>query len=210
MANDQEEQIKRESIGAFVHELRTPLTSMRMVLELGRRAGNGDGGVLLDRDLADMLDGALRDLQGLADALQETSWLERGRIKLDTGPTNLHSVLDAVQEKTSERLRIAVDGDSEVAGPWDEARLTTALVGLAEATNRCGKGDGSVQLDIAAGEGICRLTFSAGTPGGEARPLNADLGFPFFRGYAQLRKMGAHVNVDRWERAVRIDVQLPL
>jgi signal transduction histidine kinase len=210
MANDQEEQIKREAIGAFVHELRTPLTSMRMVLELGRRAGAGDGSVLLDRDLADMLDGALRDLQGLADALQETSWLERGRIKMDTGPTNLAEVIDTVRARTAERLRVSIEGDAGVEGPWDEARLTTALIGVAEATNRCGKGDGSVQLDIAPAEGACCLTFSAGTPGGEARPLNADLGFPFFRGYAQLQKMGGQVTVERWERAVRIEVELPL
>lgn len=210
MANDQEEHIKREAIGAFVHELRTPLTSMRMVLELGRRAGSGDGNVVLDSDLAEMLDGALRDLQGLADALQETSWLERGRIKMDTGPTNLAAVLDTVRANTAEKLRITVESAPQIMGPWDEARLTTALIGVAEATNRCGKGDGSVQLDIASGEGVCRLTFSAGTPGGEARPLNADLGFPFFRGYAQLQKMGGHVKVERWERAVRIDVALPL
>lgn len=210
MANDQEEQIKRESIGAFVHELRTPLTSMRMVLELGRRAGSGDGSVVLDSELAGMLDGALRDLQGLADALQETSWLERGRIKMDTGPTTLATVLDTVGANTAERLQIAVQGGAEIEGPWDEARLTTALAGLAEAANRCGKGDGSVELEVIAGEGICRLTFSAGTPGGEARPINADLGFPFFRGYAQLQKMGGQVNVERWERAVRIEVMLPL
>ncbi len=165
---------------------------------------------MLDSDLAGMLDGALRDLQGLADALQETSWLERGRIKLDTGPTSLAAVLGTVQVNTAERLRIAIGGDARIEGPWDEARLTTALVGLAEATNRCGKGDGSVQLDIASGEGACRLAFSAGTPGGEERPLNADLGFPFFRGYAQIRTMGGEIAVERWERSVRIDVALPL
>lgn len=210
MADDVEDLIKRESIGAFVHDLRTPLTSMRMVMELGKRASTGDGNVVLDRELAEMLDGALRDLQGLADALQETSRLERGRLKLDSGPANLAAVLETVREETSARLRIAIEGDARVDGPWDGGRLATALVGMAEATNRCGKGDGSVQLGIARGEGVCRLTFSAGFRGGDARPLNAELGFPFFRGYAQIQKMGGEVTVERWERSVRIDVALPL
>lgn len=210
MTSDQEEQIQRESIGAFVHELRTPLTSMRMVLELGKRAGDGNGSVVLDTDLAEMIETALRDLQELADALQETSWLERGRIKLDTGPTSLASVMERVRADTAERLRIAIEGELGFDGPWDEARLTSALAGMAEATNRCGKGDGSINILVGSQEGRCDLVFTAGELEGNVKALNADLGYPFFRAFVQLRKMGADIDVDRRERAIRIVVALPL
>ncbi len=210
MSEDLEEQIRRESIGAFVHELRTPLTSMRMVLELGRRASSEAGEVRLDRDLAEMAEGALVDLQKLADALQETSWLERGRIKLGTGPTNLATVLETVKQDAGARLRITVEGDAGVDGPWDEARLGVALLGMAEATNRCGKGDGSVDVAVGAADGRCELVFSAGTLEGNAKALNADLGFPFFRAFVQLQKMGAEIAVDRRDRSIRIGVALPL
>jgi len=64
-----EELYRREAMGAFAHEVRTPLTSIRMVLELARREGT-NGELVLDGELAGMLDASVDDLQQLADDLQ--------------------------------------------------------------------------------------------------------------------------------------------
>ncbi|MDZ7727949.1 MAG: histidine kinase dimerization/phospho-acceptor domain-containing protein [Dehalococcoidia bacterium] len=104
MSDETREMLRREGVGAFVHELRTPLTSLRMVIELARRSSEGDR-LVLDEELAQMMESSLQDLQDLAQSLQEGSWLERGKIQLGTGPADLATVLDNARERLGEHVQ---------------------------------------------------------------------------------------------------------
>lgn len=200
------ELVRQEAIGAFVHEVRTPLTSIRMVLEIGKRAST-DGHVVLDGELIQMLESSLLDLQGLTDALQDMSRLERGRLTLRQEPTALASVFDRVQELTG----IALEGEpaSAVTGEWDRERLAVALGGMVAAANRCGAGDGVVRFVASGGREVCELHLESGTPSGVARPIDADLGHGFYRGHALIVAMNGSVAVRREAGYLGLAVRLP-
>lgn len=200
------ERARQEAIGAFVHELRTPLTSIRMVLEIGKRAGS-DGRASLDEELIQMMETSVTDLQRLADALQEMSRLERGRLVIGGEPTSLTVVLDRMRELTG----IAVDGEApgEIAGEWDRERLAVALGGMVAAANRCGAGSGVVRYTPGQGPGVCELHLESGTPSGVERAIDADLGHGFYRGHALIRAMGGTVAVHREAGYMAIRISLP-
>lgn len=200
--------LRREGVGAFVHELRTPLTSLRMVIELARRSSEGDR-LVLDEELARMMETSLQDLQDLAQSLQEGSWLERGKLQLGTGPADLATVLDNARERLGEHVSVECTPPN-IEGPWDADRLTIALAGMVDAANRCGTGDGHVRLECLEGDGACVLRFQDGEPGGTQRPITSDLGYAFFRGEMIISAMGGSVEVERADRYTCIRVSLPL
>lgn len=206
---DEEESYRREAMGAFAHELRTPLTSLRMVMELARREGEGDA-LRLDAELAAMLDGSLDHLQQLADDLQEASRLERRRLLLAEGPCDLRAAMAAAAELLAPRVILEGELPPSVEGPWDVPRLVRALAGFGDGVNRAGDGSGTVRLDweIEPGVAVCRL--SSGLPGGAPRPLMADVGFGFFRARLVVLAMGGAVRWERRERHFAVEVCLPL
>jgi signal transduction histidine kinase len=199
---------RREALGAFAHEVRTPLTSIKMVMELARRQST-EGGLLMDDELAGMLRTSVDDLQSLADDLQETSRLERGRLNLSPGPCELSAAVEAARDL----LRgIEITGSVEpgIDGPWDAARLVRAIAGFAESANRIGDGSGSVVLDLSVRAASVELAFCSGKPGGEERPIAADAGFSFFRSRQLVLAMGGSVHCQRAERYATFRVALPL
>lgn len=205
---EQVETYRREAMGAFAHEVRTPLTSIKMVMELARRQSTGQE-LLLDAELAEMLRTSIDDLQSLADDLQETSRLERGRVSLSTGPCDLAVAVDAARD-----LLRGIDIVGSVApgieGPWDAARLVRAIAGFTDSANRIGNGSGVVTLEVAPrGSGI-ELCFCSGEPGGAERPIAADAGFSFFRSRQLVLAMGGSVHCQRAERFATFFVALPL
>lgn len=205
---DETELYRREAMGAFAHEIRTPLTSIKMVMELARRQSQ-DGELLLDTELAEMLRTSVDDLQSLADDVQETSRLERGRVALSTGPCNLAAALAAAREMNRHVLLVGeVPGDIE--GPWDAARLVRAFAGFAESANRIGDGSGTVHARCEPAPGGVALIFTSGKPGREARPMAADAGFAFFRSRQLVVAMGGSVHCDRAERYASFQIVLPL
>lgn len=206
---DETEAMRREALGAFAHEIRTPLTSIRMVLELARRAGE-EGELRLDRELAEMLTVSIDDLQTLADDLQELSRLERGKVALSPGPCELPAAVAAATELLGQAPRLECEAVDEVAGPWDAARLVRALAGFARSANRIGDGSGVVRLRTERAEGSVRLWFESGTLEGPQRPIQADAGFAFFRSRQLVVAMGGSVHCDRRDRAVQFGVVLPL
>lgn len=205
---EQAEVFRREAMGAFAHEVRTPLTSIKMVMELARRQSS-DGQLMLDAELAEMLASSVDDLQQLADDLQETSRLERGKVSLSAGPSDLLAALNAARELAAP-LEIQGNGDARFEGPWDAPRLVRAIAGFAESANRIGDGSGSVRLDIAREPACARLCFSSGKPGGETKPILADAGFSFFRSRQLVLAMGGSVHCLRAERYATFDVVLPM
>lgn len=207
MADETRESLRREGVGAFVHELRTPITSLRMVIELGRRSSEGPN-IVLDDELVRMMESSLANLQELAESLQEGSWLERGKLQLAGGPAHLAAVVDNASARLGEHVSIECT-PPDIEGPWDGDRLAIAMAGFANAANRCGTGQGRVRLACEDTAGGCVLRFEDGEPGGAARPVNADLGYAFFRGELLISAMGGQVDVERADGYASIRVTLP-
>ena len=182
-------------MGAFAHEVRTPLTSIKMVMELARRQSS-EGELLLDSELAEMLKTSVEDLQGLADDLQETSRLERGKVNLSPGPCDLALAIEAAREMVGP---IELNGIPEpgLEGPWDAARLVRALAGFTVSANRIGDGSGKVRLEAHRSEGAAELIFTSGQPGGAERQIAADAGFAFFRSRQLVLAIGGSVHCQR-------------
>jgi hypothetical protein len=208
--NEREEAdlFRREAMGAFAHEVRTPLTSIKMVMELARRQA-GPGDLVLDQELAEMLRTSVEDLQALADDLQETSRLERGKANLSPGPCDLASAIAAAGELLR-GVELSTGPEVECEGPWDPARLVRAIAGFAESANRIGEGSGRVELDVLEAPDAVELTFVSGKPGKAERPIAADAGFAFFRSRQLVLAMGGSVHCERAERFATFRVALPL
>jgi K+-sensing histidine kinase KdpD len=207
--SDDAELYRREAMGAFAHEVRTPLTSIRMVMELARRQ-SGQGQLLMDAELAEMLSSSVDDLQRLADDLQEGSRLERGKLPLSRGPCDLRAAVDAARA-ILRKSHIHLDGTDPgpTDGPWDAARLVRAIAGFAESTNRIGDGSGAVRFACTERAPDVCLSFISGKPGVDARPVAADAGFAFFHSRQLVLAMGGSVHCDRTERYATITVALP-
>lgn len=204
----EEDHYRREAMGAFAHEVRTPLTSIRMVMELARRQSSG-GQLLLDQELVEMLASSVDDLQHLADDLQESSRLERGKLPISYGPCDISAAVEAARVLTSHGIQIESAVPTSVEGPWDVARMVRAIAGFTESANRMGNGSGTVSLSCSPDTDLCRLAFSSGTPGQSSKPVAADAGFAFFRSRQVVLAMGGTVDCVRGERYATIEVGLP-
>ncbi len=201
--------LRREALGAFAHEIRTPLTSIRMVLELAARLGT-DGKNVLDAELAAMLDASVDDLERLADELQEFSRLERGRMVLSGGPSELGVAVETARALVAPDL--ALEGASlpdGLVGSWDAGHLARAIASFGHAANRMGSGSGSVGLAMAETPGGVELRFESGRAGGPERAIGVDAGFSFFWSWQCILAMGGSVGCLRSERYVEITVGLP-
>ena len=207
-AHEDSELYRREAMGAFAHEVRTPLTSIKMVMELAKRQSREDE-LVLDTELADMLRTSVEDLPQLADDLQETSRLERGKVALSFGPCDLAAAIAAARELTR-HVDLLCDVQDTIEGPWDAARLVRAIAGFTESANRIGDGSGAVKVAVEQGSDAILLAFSSGEPGRETRPIAADAGFSFFRSRQLVLAMGGSVHCDRAERYAHFRVELPL
>jgi signal transduction histidine kinase len=205
---DEAELYRREAMGAFAHEVRTPLTSIKMVMELARRQ-SAEGELLLDAELAEMLRTSVEDLQDLADDLQETSRLERGKVGLSRGPCDLSSAISAAGELL-QSIQIEQTTAPSIEGPWDAARLVRAIAGFTQSANRIGDGSGAVRLDVRTHAHAAELTFTSGTRAGAERPIAADAGFSFFRSRQLVLAMGGSVHCQRADRFATFRVALPL
>lgn len=206
--DDDPEYYRREAMGAFAHEVRTPLTSVRMVMELARRQSS-EGQLVLDSELAEMLNTSIDDLQRLADDLQEASRLERGKVNLSRGPCDLAVAVDAARDLAGPNLTLAGNVPPGIEGPWDAARLVRAIAAFTESANRMGDGDGIVQLNFWSKPGSVHLTFQSGEPGTEEKRVAADSGFGFFRSRQFVLAMDGSVDCTRSERYASIAMSLP-
>lgn len=206
---DEAEHYRREALGAFAHEIRTPLTSIKMVMELARRQSSG-GQFVLDGELVDMLRTSVEDLQQLADDLQETSRLERGRLALATGPCELVAAIEAARDQLGGQPALEAEVAGPIEGPWDTPRLIHALAGFAMSANRIGDGSGTVRLRVMRDDEAVTLRFVSGSPRDGNRPVAADAGFSFFRARQLVLAMGGSVHSARAERFATFTVALPL
>lgn len=197
---------RSEALGAFAHEFRTPLTAIKMVMELGRRSAEGEA-IHLDPEVAAMLEESMDNLEELADGIQALSWLERGKLNLESGPCDLAAVFGQVGAILGETFPVSCSGIEGVSGPWDPARLPGVLAAVIKAASRCGIGDVAISAGPQPDGAI--VTISSGQPGGDQRPINADLGFEFFAACVTLEYAGAKVTCERASRYLKIEIELP-
>ena len=195
-------------MGAFAHEVRTPLTSIKMVMELARRQ-SAEGELLLDGELAEMMRTSVDDLQQLADDLQETSRLERGRVALSTGPCDLAAAIEAARELLGQ-IELRGIPEPGIEGPWDAPRLVRSIAGFAESANRIGDGSGVVHLEAHRAGSEAELIFTSGARKPNSKEIAADAGFGFFRSRQLVLAMGGSVHCERAERFATFRVALPL
>lgn len=205
---DDRERYRREAMGAFAHEIRTPLTSMKMILELARRQSeNGD--LVLDEELAKMLLVSVDAIEQLANDLQETSQLERGKLRLSSGPCSASEAIRKAQRLLGESILIKTDAQFQVEGPWDPGRTARAFAGFAATANLVGDGTGKVHVSGSVIGAWLRLEFRSGDPREATKPVAADAGYPFFRSRQFVLASGGTVECRRGERCVSIMVALP-
>ncbi len=204
-----EDDYRREALGAFSHEIRTPLTSLRMVMELAGRESAG-GPLTLDAELAPMLHASVDSLQALADDLQELSRFERGRLVLSRGPAGLRAAQAAAAELAGPRISVTGGEAPDVDGPWDPKRLVRALAGFVESANRAGDGSGEVAVMWTIDGAFVSCQLSSGIPRPATKNVAADVGFCFFRSRAYTLAMGGAVEWERGEHYLAIRLLLPL
>lgn len=206
--SDDKAVLRQEAIGAFVHEIRTPLTSIRMVLELAARQ-SGENELMLDGELAAMLNTSVDDLQQLVDDLQESSRLERGRAIPSLGPSDLQAVVAAAEAIASRGLSLAHDQIPSVVGPWDASLLTRAIAGFVQTANHAGDGCGTVDLAVSTTPEAVELVFRSGTPSDESKRVAADVGFAYFRSREFVLALRGSVSFQRAHRFAAITMVLP-
>lgn len=206
--SDETARLRQEAIGAFTHEIRTPLTSIRMVLELAARQ-SGEGGLVLDGELATMLNASVDDLQQLVDDLHETSRLERGRSIVSEGPSDLRAAVEVADAGIRGSVTLVHDEIPSIVGPWDGSRLARAIAGFSETANRAGDGSGTVKLTLTATPDAVELLFRSGTPSETNKRIAADVGFAFFRSREFVLAMRGSVSFQRAQRFAAITMVLP-
>ena len=196
---------RREAIGAFAHDLRTPLTALRMALDIGRQPGDrADAVVMLDEQLAAMVDGALGEIERLVDALQESSRIERGKLRLERGPTALTEVLAHAAGLAGPQFHIEREPPG-TSGPWDAGRLAGAIASVATAVARLA---GAESAAIAARKGAAiELEIRAGEPA-NAKHCRATA-FAYFYARQILEAMGATVTDARAAGFAAVRISLP-
>jgi signal transduction histidine kinase len=206
-APESEEVYRREAMGAFSHEIRTPLTSIRMVMELARREAD-EGALVLDDELATMLQSSVNDLERLSDDLQEASRIERGRLTVSPGPCHLAAAFAAAAELLAPKVTLTGAPVPDVEGPWDAPRVVRALAAFAESANRIGDGSGLVHYAVRELPRAWEIAIVSGAPGGEPKGIAADASFGFFRSRLFILAIGGRVSWERSERHFAVTLEL--
>ncbi len=206
-------ELRAALLGALSHELRTPLTSLGMLLDLARRQAAQGGEARLDADLLRVFELSLRELQRLADGVQEISRIERGIWQLRPEATTIRRLVERTREILPTNLTIVIDDDEGLDRPgrWDIERLAEALADLAAAANRLGAGTGSVTLEVRPKQpaGGAEFRLLSGKPGSEALALGTDAGFRYYRALSVISLMGGSVVARRASGYVEIAVDIP-
>jgi len=206
-------ELRAALLGALSHELRTPLTSLGMLLDLARRQAAQTGEARLDADLLRVFELSLRELQRLADGIQEISRIERGIWQLQPQPAALREVVERLRAVLPESVQLTVTEEAPAApsGRWDVGRLAEALADLAVAANRLGAGTGAVALEVRPGRsrGSVEFRLRSGEPVGENLPFGTDAGFRYFRALSVIAIMGGTVVARRTSGYVEIAADIP-
>ena len=206
------DELRAALLAAFAHELRTPITSLGMVLGIARRtAPDPEVKVELDAELQRVFQLALRELQQLADDIQEVSRIERGVWQLSRERVTLSSVLAGARELLRGEIALELPTTfPDVAGQWDRERLARALADLARTADRLGAAAGSARVAVALADDEVQLTIASGDPTSPPRPIGNEGGFRYERARFVIREIGGNVEGRRAAGYGEAIVALPI
>lgn len=206
------DELRAALLAAFAHELRTPITSLGMVLGIARRtAPDPEVKVELDAELQRVFQLALRELQQLADDIQEVSRIERGVWQLSRERVILSSVLAGARELLEGEIVLELPTTfPDVAGQWDRERLARALADLARTADRLGAAAGSARVAVALADDEVQLTIASGDPTSPPRPIGNEGGFRYERARFVIREIGGNVEGRRAAGYGEAIVALPI
>jgi PAS domain S-box-containing protein len=193
--------LREDFISIAAHELRTPLTTVVARLQLAeRRLSRADyDPEALRRDVGIVRAGADR-LRNLLERLLDVSRIRSGRMQLDREPTDLVALTRRVAGELGENAgrQITVRGPSSSMEPADvdPVRTEEVLTNLIDNATKYGASDQPIEIDIAEGPALVRISVSDRGPG--VAPEKRDLIFePFQRASSDTRGVGLGLHVAR-------------
>jgi two-component system phosphate regulon sensor histidine kinase PhoR len=150
------EELRAGFTAAVSHELRTPLARMMVLLETALLPGEDP------RPHIEQAAAQVEEIRELIDEVLFLSELETGREVVALGDTRVRHVLDEVAEALAERavradVRIAVQGDPELAVPMRTRMLRVVVENLAENALRYAGPRADLTLAIEREEGAVVL-----------------------------------------------------
>jgi signal transduction histidine kinase/ActR/RegA family two-component response regulator len=153
---------KNEFLSMLAHELRNPLAPIRNAVQILRLRGPREPE---QQSIQDMIDRQVQQLVRLVDDLLDISRITRGKIRLQTEPTELTAVVQRAVE-TSRPLIDARRHDLTVSLPdqpvrvqGDPVRLAQVLGNLLNNAAKYTEDGGKIWLTVerANGEAVCRV-----------------------------------------------------
>jgi PAS domain S-box-containing protein len=114
-------------IGIVGHDLRNPLSSISLAASLLRKHGKLDERD--DKNVTRIINGGQRMSRMISQLLDLTRARLGGGFPLDSKPTDLREVCQAVIEEFEAPIDVEIEGD--VSGTWDPDRLTELLSNIA-------------------------------------------------------------------------------
>jgi two-component system, chemotaxis family, CheB/CheR fusion protein len=119
------------------HELKTPLTSLKLQLQMARRAVDSQG-TLPAVDAARSFDRSLKQaiaLEELVDDLLDVSRIQTGTLQLDLADVNVGGLVEDVAARFADQAShlnttIEVDVEGGVVARWDQRRFAQVVVNL--------------------------------------------------------------------------------
>lgn len=131
--------VRDEFINIASHELRTPITSLKLQLQMTRRAIKPELALIPSaqklQKLLEVSDKQLNRLTVLVETILDVVRIQAGRLKLELGTVNLASLIRGVIGQFSENLNsakslITLSVDDDITGMWDSARLEQVFSNL--------------------------------------------------------------------------------
>ena len=124
--------VSSEFLSIVSHELKTPITSLKMRIQMARKAADNCP------ETARMLESASAQLERvvqLVDDMLDFSCIKSGRLRFVFAPTNLAEVVDRALsrfqfELASTGSEVQINLDRTVFGNWDRARLEQVIINL--------------------------------------------------------------------------------
>lgn len=138
-----------EFLSVASHELKTPLTSLKLQVQMRKRAikKRGDGAFTIDalRGMADDDERQISRLTRLVDDMLDINRLTSGKLSLNLEHVNLGMLADEVTQRMLPQLeacgcRLAMEHHGDVEGGWDPYRMEQVLTNLLTNAMKYGQG----------------------------------------------------------------------